>query len=1094
MVEKSQITAAAARIRRKLQSLEDHQRTVWFAEGAGMVILAVVPALGAVMLLDNALHLHWALRTIALLAIAVAVVLVVRKAARVIGQPLSPEAMAVKVEQKFPDIDNRLINALLLANEDDAEASELIYSVVEEGGSDAARLNLHAAVPKRKMAIGLAGSALAFVLMGLYAVVAPNHFGNALARCLFPFGGVQPLTRTRIVAIEPKDKDILSGDSVAIAVELAGRIPESAELVLTPEGDEMQIVAMERERGEKPRFRCLLPDVTRSLAYRVEAGDASSRTYRITVHHRPVVAAIKLRITPPAYTALAPTERKGGNIQALAGSQVDLEAECSKPIQNATLVLTPTGTDQKRQVPMKVAGQRVSTSFQVLEQATYRIELTDTSGFANKPVERDIEILPDEPPELVLEAPPTTVVVSPEGSVPFKFVATDRFGVQDAAIVRITKTKDGKSAETAIQTWQTDSKTQKVLEVTHNLPVASIGVEPGKSATLQVVARDWNDVTGPGEARSPRIVVTVLSPKAALDKKRQQMKLAALRLGQIIEKQRRNITLGSRLRADEIRQAGTIASPDGAERLQTSIKLQEEIRTDSGKLLELLDKSVPIRGVIEVLYGDEMVKAVKQLRAVATDEKPADALAVALQTEKIILARLTGRGEELKRLVETAALRDLFAALDQLIREQKKIRSQTEAAAQAPAPQGNKTLADRQDKLAGKVVLFKELLEEHTRTVAQSDPQQAKRFEQAAAMVQSRQVRQNMLISAAKLDKGQFSAALPIQAKIIADLKAIADFLREPILAAASKKLQDLKNLVEEAKEKTERLKKLQAAIKEISEELERSKDYRTEQDKELAKKAVELEGIEQKIQDAVEQIAKDLALFPDVPTCNELVQEMREVFEDVEQQPGSENAKPTDRRGPRRGNARSPRQDRRTPRRHGNVAHGQARQHTMEAGSLGQERNARNPTRGPARGTRGHRRRPPRQGRRSGPAGPGLLQQCIHRRHPRRLGHRRRPHQQLERQGQERKRTTQRQRNGRTLRLRTRGQRRRRTRRRQGQRPRRPRNQNPQNPRPLRRWYHRGRKPQVPSKGHRRRKTVRSRRRGRHARNRTAPKRTRHA
>ncbi len=894
MVEKNQIAAAAARVRRRLETLQDHQRSVWFAEGFGLLILAVVPTLGAIMLLDNAFHLHWALRTTALLGLAAAIVLLARRAARTIRQPLSPEGMAVKVEQKFPDIDNRLINALLLAEEDDAEASELIYSVVEEGGSAATKVNLHDAVPKRRMAIGLAGSALAFLLMGLYAVLAPNHFGNALVRCLFPFGGIQPLTRTKIVAIEPKDKNVLSGDSVAIAVELAGRVPESAELILTPEGDEVQIVEMERQRGEKPRFRCILPDVARSLDYRVEAGDATSRTYRITVHHRPVVASIKQRLTPPAYTGLPPTERKGGNIQALAGSQVDLEAECSKPIQNATLVLSPTGSDQERQIAMNVAGQRVSTSFQVLEPATYHIELTDTSGFANKPVERDIEILTDEPPELVLEAPPTTVVVAPEGSVPFKFVATDGFGVQGASIVRIAKGEDGKPTETPIETWETDSKTQKVLEVTHNLPVSAIGVEAGKSATLQVVARDWNDVTGPGEARSAKIVVTILSPKEALEDKRQKMKLAALRLGQIIEKQRRNITIGTRLRADEIRKAGTTASPDGAETLQTSIKLQEEIRTDSGKLLELMDRSLPMRGVVELLYGDEMVTAVKQLRDVATAAKPADALAVALQTEKIILARLTGRSDELKRLVENAALRDLFAALDELIREEKKIRTATEEAAKA-ASGGSKALADRQDKLAAKVVLFKELLEEHTRTVAQSDPQQAKRFEQATSMLQSRQVRQNMLVSAAKLEKGQFSPAMPIQDKIIADLKAIADFLREPILAAASKKLQDLKNLVEEAKEKTERLKKLQAAIKEISEELERSKDYRGEEDKELAKKAHELEGIEQKIQDAVEQIAKDLALFPDVPTCNELVQEMREVFEDVEQKPGSENAKPTE-------------------------------------------------------------------------------------------------------------------------------------------------------------------------------------------------------
>jgi len=73
------------------------------------------------------------------------------------------------------------------------------------------------------------------------------------------------------------------------------------------------------------------------------------------------------------------------------------------------------------------------------------------------------------------------------------------------------------------------------------------------------VARDWNDVTGPGVSRSARIVVTVMSPQEARDKSREALKLVALELAQIIQKQRRNIAMGGALRAEEVRAAGSVA-------------------------------------------------------------------------------------------------------------------------------------------------------------------------------------------------------------------------------------------------------------------------------------------------------------------------------------------------------------------------------------------------------------------------------------------------------------------------------------------------------------------------------------------------------
>ena len=891
MVDKSEITAAAGRLRHQLDAVKDHQRSVWLGEGMGLLVSVLVPALGFAMVADNLAHLHVAVRLLILAGLVAATVALVRLAARLLRRPLTAEMIAVKVERTFPEIDNRLINSLLLANEDDPQVFQLIRSVIESGNADATKRDLRGAVPKRRMRLLALSSTLAVVLMAVYAAAFPNHFVNALARVLVPFASPPPLTRTKILAVSPKDHNLLSGDNVTIAAELGGRLPDTAEVLYEPDGDEMQAAIM-RPGAEPNRFGCLMADVTKTFTYRVVAGDARSPQYRVTVHHRPVIEKLELRITPPSYTGLPAISQPSGTVKALAGSTVEIRATCSKPIAKAALAVG--NTDAKPMATEGSAHTTVAGSFRITQNTVYRILLTDTFGFANKPAEHDVELIIDEPPEIKLLAPPPTSVVKPGAALPFQFTVTDRYGVRSVEIVHVTKDDQEKPHDRPLESYTAPDHTHKTVAArdlgggadAFVLPVSRLGLRPGGSAVLQVVARDWNDVTGPGVTRSRQAVVTVMLPKEATAQSREALRKAALELAQIIQKQRRNIGLGRVLLAKEVRQAGAIVGDPAP--LHDSIALQEEVRTGSGKLLALMDDKLPMKSVIRGLFESEMIQAVQRLRAVPADKKPANALQAALDTEHEILARLTGRSEQLRRTVETAGLRDIFAALEELVRQQKLLRADTQTGAAAKLP--NKPLADRQDRLAGKTVAFKELLVDNGRSVAQSDQQLAKRFDEAAKMVESRQIRQSMILAATKLAKGALAEAIPIQDKVLADLAAIAKFLREPVAASAARKLHDLKELVEEGKDKADRMRKLQAAIKEISEELERSKDLRGDKAQEAAKVADELKDLEEKLADAAEQLAKDLSLFPDIPAANEMVEEMREVFEDIEQAPGSEN------------------------------------------------------------------------------------------------------------------------------------------------------------------------------------------------------------
>ncbi|NQT86964.1 hypothetical protein HQ560_09380 [bacterium] len=892
MVDKSELSAGAARLRSRLRGVGDHQRSVWLGEGMGLIGAVLIPTLGLTMVLDNVAHLPAALRTIALIGWAATGVLLIRYAARLFAQSLTPEQLALKVEQRFPDVDNRLINSLLLADEEDAQSYELIRGVISEGNADVAKLRVNDAVPKRRMHLLLSASVAAAILMGGYAVLFPQHFANALARVLVPFGGQAPLTRTKILAVTPQDTNVLSGDDLTLAAVVGGAIPPMAEVYYTPDSDDTKILSMhaqdapgegQAEGAKGARFASTMTGINNSFDYHVAAGDAESATYRITVHHRPVVSELNITITPPSYAGLKPFIQRSGTVKALAGSTVAIRAACSKPISEATLALSY----DKQPLQMAVDGKTVSASFTVQGDGAYAIRLKDTFTFENKPVDHTIEAMPDEAPEIALAEPPPTVTVRPDGVLTFKGSVRDRYGVHTVQIVRVVKNEKGEASDVTLWKRELDQKDGRSLMFNERITASELRIPEGKSGVVQVVASDWNTVAGPGVARSRQTLITVMTPQQAKKDSKEQLKLAVMELAQIIRKQRANLAFGRHLRTEEITTPGAIGKSPA--RLSETTRVQEEVRADTAKLIARMDDTVPMRAVLQAVYESDMVTAVQQLKAVAVSKTLEQAMGAALDTERTILVRLTGRSERLRRAAEMAALRDVFAALEALIREQKKTRAATLAAG-ADAP--NTPLADQQDKLSSEVIEFKDLLEEQTRKVAQSDIDSAKTFEAAAKLVESRQIRPNMILSAAKLAKGSLGEAVPVQNKVLADLADVERLLREPVAAKAAARLQDLADVVEDTKDKADKLAKLQAKIKELSEELERSKDKTDGKKSDLENQLAEMEDLRDRMADSVEKMAKDLSLFPDIPACNEMVEQAREVFEDIEQAKGSDKNK----------------------------------------------------------------------------------------------------------------------------------------------------------------------------------------------------------
>ena len=876
MAENVEIRQGVAAIRSRLRRVRVHYKNVTLGEWTGLIMAALLPVLAILFAMDNLFHLPMLLRIVLWLGMAGGIVYLVRRGAQAMKAGATDEELALRVERAFPELNNELINSLLLAAEAGEEADQLVSAVVREGKQDSAKIDLRRAVPKKKLKMFGGAAAVATAVMVLYAVFSWNYFANAFQRVLVPFMPKEPITLTKIEEVAPGDCGVLSGDNVNVDVTLGGRI-KPAEIGYSIGGGEWKVMRMSQDSEHKTAFSHRIRQLTQETVYYVKAGDAKSTKFTITVHERPVLTNVKVHLTYPEYCGLGTAERTKFSFKALEGTIVDISAAASKPLKSA--LITFSGRDPE---PMDMSGEKnVHTRFKLEADSTYKIDLVDKFGFENDPLSHDAEVLIDHPPSIDIIEPADKVLVGENDKVVFDFTAADDYGIKSVVLIQ---TIPEKRTQREIAVWKPEGKFTKEFPQRYELQVSELQTKPGKTATVYLKAEDWNDVSGPGIGQSMLISISIASRQMASKDDKERTLAATRSLSEIIQLQERNLRNSKALRGKDAPEGGY--SP-AAPPLKPLVGVQEQVRKLTGAVIGTLRMENPIRGTLESLYSADMIVAVKQLRAIGKD---LTGLEEAIKTESDILARLTARKQSLAAGINRKGVQDIFAELDAIIAAEKKIRDTTQGQVDGK-PWNNKVQANKQDALSDRLAQFKEKLIRHAGEVARSDGAMAGNFQDAAAEIDSKRIRQDMIRAAAVLEKGLARSALPIEDRIIENLEAIKRMLRESVAESAQATLDRLKKLISKAAKKADKLAKLQQKIKQISEELKPANDLSEDDNEDIKKKLEQMKEMDEKMSEVVEKMAKDLHIFPEIPACNELVQKMREVFEDITQAPGSESA-----------------------------------------------------------------------------------------------------------------------------------------------------------------------------------------------------------
>lgn len=379
---------------------------------------------------------------------------------------VNPLYAAKTIEDTEPSFKNSLIN-LLTFRKNRAGVTPTVYAAMENQA--ASRLTEHPADGAvDKSALFYIGYVLAglFVIAVAYGLLSPKNPLPSFARIVAPFAQIARPTRVRISEVQPRDAEVIIGDTLTVSAIVKGlRADESVRLVYsTNDGQSLdRVVDMKLDENGLRYTGEISPTangVQQDFVYRIEAGDARTAEYQVDARQAPAMFVERLELTYPTYTGLGSRTIEGaGDIDAIEGTHVIVTARSNLPMSTAYIefdVDEPADGQPVRRaeiVPMTIDGLTARGKI-VLElradrktpmHSGYRVRFATEDGETNDdaPMQR-IEVRPDLSPEIaVLEPTADPAEVAQNGELAIQVRALD----PDYAVTNISlKAKSGEAA------------------------------------------------------------------------------------------------------------------------------------------------------------------------------------------------------------------------------------------------------------------------------------------------------------------------------------------------------------------------------------------------------------------------------------------------------------------------------------------------------------------------------------------------------------------------------------------------------------------------------------------------------------------------
>jgi hypothetical protein len=363
---------------------------------------------------------------------------------------------ALKIEKKFPELQDRLISVVQLAGEKESLSPALLERLESETAGMTTTLNFSEIINWRffrKLMMACAGILVAGILCG---VIFPQY-AVATFRRMF-FGDVRYPSLTRIALSDVKTR-ITRGDDWVLNVTLSGKIPSSVILKMKniasagsdtgTGGGKARWVSIPLKPILGYTYGVTLEKAQQSFEFQVFAGDGWTDSQVVKVLVPVAVFDPVLDIQPPGYSGQRPvTNAPLVGSSVLEGSTVTITVPASKGLVSGALQVAagPAYT----LAPLTHAPGATATFVVSALPSSAPNTLTASNGVVNFTVRvKDVEDLeneepltlyslrvqPDQEPRVRLVSPKSDRISVPYAQWKMTYEATDDFGLSKAWLV-----------------------------------------------------------------------------------------------------------------------------------------------------------------------------------------------------------------------------------------------------------------------------------------------------------------------------------------------------------------------------------------------------------------------------------------------------------------------------------------------------------------------------------------------------------------------------------------------------------------------------------------------------------------------------------
>lgn len=220
---------------------------------------------------------------------------------------------------------------------------------------------------------------------------------------------------------------------------------------------------------------------------------------------------LRWRIDPPAYAGRRAVDARGeGPIPVLPGSRVRLRSRF--PARWDSVRVTRIGAGA---LPVRRAGREWTAEWPAAPAE--RGVLLEAFAGGERVASRTAAVVAeaDRPPQVELREPREDLVLgATRGRVPLAAVAVDDFGIGDIRLTWIVSRGSGESFTFEEGEWPLGRLRHEGASARGELvlDLATLKLQPGDVIHLRAVARDRNDVTGPGEGVSATRMIRIAKP------------------------------------------------------------------------------------------------------------------------------------------------------------------------------------------------------------------------------------------------------------------------------------------------------------------------------------------------------------------------------------------------------------------------------------------------------------------------------------------------------------------------------------------------------------------------------------------------------